>query len=129
MFTPSERALGALRRVARITERPVSAVVSEQIEVLVDHLEGLATILEKVKAMRAEEPQAVAAAAKAAFLQMMPILEEAGTDVQLIWDDLADQFELLTENEGGDPGHPLPPASNTGATSSRPPSLKAASNA
>ena len=119
MFTPSARALAAIRRVAAITERPVSSVVSEQMEVLTDHLEGLASILEQAKRIREEEPQAIASAARAAFEQMLPILDKAGTDLQLIWDDLAAQFEFPLDE---DPNYPLPPSSNTGATSSRPPS-------
>ena len=71
MFTPSARALAAIRRVAAITERPVSSVVSEQMEVLTDHLEGLASILEQAKRIREEEPQAIASAARAAFQQML----------------------------------------------------------
>jgi hypothetical protein len=114
MFTPSERALAAIRRVAIITERPASSVVSEQIEVLVDHLEGLASILELAKRIQAEEPEQVVAAARAAFMQMLPILDQAGTETQAIWDDLAARFEFMDD----DPNHPLPPPpSNTGATS------------
>jgi hypothetical protein len=129
MFTPSDRAFAAIRRVAAVTERPVSAVVSEQVEVLTEHLEGLASILELAKRIQREEPQAVAAAARAAFEQMLPILENAEADVQAIWDDLAAQYEF----DDLDPNHPTPPSSNTGATIPQPPShsprRKAASHA
>lgn len=104
MFTPSDRAYAAIRRVADVTDRPVSSIVSEQIDVLAEHLENLATVLEHADRLRKEEPQLVAAAAKAAFEQMLPLVNQ-GQDV---WRDLAGQFGLFDEGQ--------PPSSNTGAT-------------
>lgn len=107
MFTPSDRAFAAIRRVALVTERPTSAVVAEQMEVLTEHLENLAGLLEEAKRIHQEEPQAVVAAARAAFEQMLPILGKAEGELSGVMDDLAEQLSLLDDT---------PPSSNTGAT-------------
>jgi hypothetical protein len=109
MFTPSDRALAAIRRVATATEKPVSSVVAEQVEVLAEHLENLATVLELAKRMHQEEPQAVMAAARAAFEQMLPILDDAARDTETVFADLENQLAMF-ETE------PKPSSSNTGAT-------------
>ena len=104
MFTPSERALAAIRRVAKVTKKPASYIVSEQVEVMVDHLENLATILEHADRLKRDDPEAVKAAAKTAFEQMLPILDQAESELTGIWDELAEASGLT------------PSSSNTGAT-------------
>lgn len=111
MFTPSSRAYDAIRRVAAVANKPVSSVVSEQVDLLAEHLENLATILEEARRMYDEEPEAVVAAARAAFEQMLPILDRTEGELTGVLTDFDDQLSLLDAAESA------PPPSNTGATS------------
>jgi DNA integrity scanning protein DisA with diadenylate cyclase activity len=115
MFTPSQRALRAVRRVAKASNKPVSSIVSEQIDVLTEHLENLARVLEYAAQLRLREPQVVknaAVRALEAFDQMLPILDRSKDELDSVFEgavsDLADQLSLLDDE---------PPSSNTGATS------------
>lgn len=114
MFTPSDRAYSAIRRVAAVTQRPVASVVTEQVEVLAEHLENLATVLEHADRLRKEEPQAFAAAAKAAFEQMLPLVEQADLHagkLEEAFRAFPGQLGMFDDSE--------PPSSNTGATGPR----------
>ncbi len=117
MFTPSKRALHAIRRVAKVTDKPTSSVVSENIDILAEHLENMAAILEQAKLIQEKQPQAVLDAARAAFEKMAPILDRTQADMEAVLADAHEQIAMFDE----------PPPSNTGATSeSGPPPAKAA---
>jgi predicted DNA-binding protein len=113
MFTPSDRAFAAIQRVAKVTEKPVSFIVAEQVDVMVEHLENLAFTLEHAERLQKEGPQEVKAAARHALQRVLGILDKVQEDLEPVWNDLTDQLGMFQDRE------PMPPPSNTGATKPR----------
>ncbi len=110
MFTPSDRAFAAIRRVANVTGKPVSYIVTEQVDVMAEHLENLAFTLEQAERLQKEGPREVKAAARHALERVLGILDKVQEDLEPVWNGLTDQLGMFQDVE-------KPPPSNTGATS------------
>lgn len=106
VFTPDDRSMLALRRLAKMTGKPKSALVSEGVEILTDHFENLAGMLEKAAALDNEARSVLAAAAVASLREIEPEMVAAQNALAR----LGDVIDLLGLE---------PPSSNTGATSIR----------
>jgi hypothetical protein len=105
-FQPAPATRAALDRIAATTHQPVSALVAEMMQLLDDHLENLAGVLEQAGALNAEAKAALVASADTAAEKIRPqvlLARAAMGELNRAIEDASAAAE--------------PPSSNTGVTS------------
>lgn len=101
MFTPGEDTLAAVRRIAALEGKPVSAVVADFMDTVTPFMLDLVEAMEAAKAARDDAKAGIVAAAEEAAERMAPHVEEVQ---QAFW-------KLLRAANVDEP-----PSSNTGVT-------------
>lgn len=76
-FTPDERTAQAIERLSEVTGRSKSAIVTEMLTGLTEHIENIAKATEQVKALNAHGLEEVRRAALEAGQRILPTLEQA----------------------------------------------------
>lgn len=105
-FTPSPVVHRSLARIAEISKQPLSSVVSESLELLVEHLQNLLEILETASKLNEEARTVLIASAESSADALRPHYLEA----QRVMAELTRKVDDLTMVDAG------PPSSNTGVT-------------
>lgn len=101
MFTPGEDTLIAIRRIADLEGKPMSAVVADFMDTVTPFMLDLVEAMEAAKAAKDEAKAGIVAAAEEAAETMRPHVDEVQ---QAFW-------KLLRAAQGDEP-----PSSNTGVT-------------
>lgn len=117
-FMPSDPAYAAISRIAAATRQPMSSIVAESMDLLVEHLVNMAEVLEHASALSTEAKAVMIKAADSAADELRPVYLEA----RRVIGDLARKIEDVTSEAG-------PPPSNTGVTFADEPLLPLQSSA